>query len=158
MATDNGTTAAKAKAQDAAAAAPTVTDDANLTEVEKANRLAVEQGAVDPAGADVERHANDGAKMTAKKAGVEEVGAVEVVAIASDPAVETVTPDAKGGQSFDYGQKPVEAAQDTQDAAKVAAHDEFLRTQNSESVVVRAAGTSGEVGGESFDYGQTPKK
>lgn len=99
-------------------------------------------------------------KVSAKKAGVEEVKGVSVEKVynlggTSEPTV-TVSEDAKGGFSFDYG--TVKATTEDEDkAAEVAAYEEYLRGQNPDGVVIRDAGEVDGIGGTSFDYGGAPK-
>lgn len=57
-----------------------------------------------------------------------------------------------GGMSFDVGGRPDDSGEMTQ-AQKVAADDARLKMENPDGVVVRTAGTSGEIGGENFTPG-----
>lgn len=98
-------------------------------------------------------------KMTAKQAGVKEVKGVsveQVYNLRGEVAREAeVRPDAKGGQSFDYGTYRV-TTEDEDKAAEVKAYEDFLRSQNPDGVVVRDAAEVEGVGGNSFDYGGKP--
>lgn len=90
---------------------------------------------------------------------VKDLAAAEAQQRSEDPdavvvrRVEDVRSKYVGGMSFDYGQRAGETTSELTDAQKVAADDTRLKRDNPDGVVVRTAGTSGEVGGETFTPG-----